>query len=211
MASQFKYYDRLRKKLATAGFKPGGRHFLFPNNGSIANYLFTLFLKHQRSLVEKKDLVQFKIIKPGDSTTNDFIKALREEKFLTWDPDENEKKYNKYFRYLVYSSHELSSLLDLEDGRQKVSRIEFEHLVFEHNKLKDLINNKLLSAIECTLESLGIPCNEVQIRKAKMEFLRRNSMISDSNESEWLDKNTTHLIKKSTKFDEDIQDFDCGE
>jgi peptidoglycan hydrolase CwlO-like protein len=142
MASHYKYYQTLLKRLSAAGFNSRGKYKKFPMNGTIATFLLDLFLKQSESIVKKDILDIHEITVKDDGMTNLFLTYLCEAKFITWSIEDNKEKYNdNWHNYLVYASSELSDILDKEVNQQKATKKEHLELKEEVKNLNTKVQN----------------------------------------------------------------------
>lgn len=132
MASKFKNYDVLRKRLSNAGFKIKGKYSKFPYSGRIANFLLSIFSKSKECFISKKEFISFKLIKYIDGSADElgFLENLCDENFIVIECI----MFNKVYNYYIRPYKELSDLLDKEVNQQTTKH----EVVVSHKKIEAL-------------------------------------------------------------------------
>lgn len=144
-----KIYQKLFLRLKRAGFQKTGVYRQFPHAGYIVSFLFELFLS-KKGVVFKSDLIAYKIVKEGETYTNDFLRALSHANFIVWSMEDNKKSDFKH--YQVFPGSKLKDILKEIDKNQKA---DFEDLL-----RLDIRVSKLENALKYLINKFDPPYTE---------------------------------------------------
>lgn len=143
---KLKSYHTLTMRLRKAGFKNKGKYCIFEKTSALVNFLFNLYLDN-KGMVYKSDLVKYGVLYENETSTNELLKYLNNEKFIKWEITENVKLGLKHYQ------------------------------TFAGEKLVDLINKELKEqyAIESDVVKMRVEIDE--LKNNKMEFVKKEEFI----------------------------------